>query len=117
MGEMLCGRCSLVISDKIQETLLEVHSFNIKEINDTSRTGMPFSLANHDMGLSRIIGKTDRDAYGHQLDKSMHDKMDRLGVWDFRSQIYSPTAINLYGAFHELYRLKDKLGLSNAVLP
>jgi transcription initiation factor TFIIIB Brf1 subunit/transcription initiation factor TFIIB len=50
---------------------------------------MPFSLAHHDMRLDTIIGRTDRDAYRHKLDKSMHTKIDRLRKWDFRSRIYS----------------------------
>src|SRR5919201_4316651 len=113
---MICGKCGLVIYDKIQETRSECHYFNTKEANNRSRTGMHFSLAHHDMGLSTIIGRTDKDAHGHKLDKSMHNKMDRLRKWNFRSQIYSPAAINLYRTFNELYGLKDKLGLSDAIV-
>ena len=97
IDEIICGRCGLVISDKIQETELERHYyyFNNEKINDqmrmrsSIRTGMPFSLAHHDMRLDTIIGRTDRDAHGHKLDKSMHTKIDRLRKWDFRSRIYS----------------------------
>lgn len=117
IGEMICSRCSLVISDKIQEgRSQEGHSFNIYKINENSRTAMPFTLARHDMGLATNIGMTDRDANGHKLDKSMHNKMDRLRKWNFRSQVYSRSGITLYRTFSELHRLKDKLGLSDAIM-
>ena len=58
IGEMICGRCGLVISDRIQEIWLqEEHSFKIYDVNDKKNsTGMPFSLARHDMGLSTLLG-------------------------------------------------------------
>jgi transcription initiation factor TFIIB len=58
IGEMICGRCGTVISDRIQETRTQKgHYFSIYKINEkTSRTGMPFSLARHDMGLSTLLG-------------------------------------------------------------
>jgi transcription initiation factor TFIIB len=73
IGEMICGRCGLVISDRIQEG----HPFSIYEINDKKNsTGMPFSLARHDMGLSTLIGMNDRDANGHKLDTSISNKIE-----------------------------------------
>jgi transcription initiation factor TFIIB len=118
IGEMACGRCGLVISDRIQETgLQEGHSFGLYDINDKmTRTGMSVFLARHDMGLSTSIGSTDKDANGHKLDRSIHNKMDRLRKWNLRSQIYSPNGITLYRTFNELHRLRDKLGLSDAIL-
>jgi transcription initiation factor TFIIB len=56
MGEMICGKCGLVIYDKIQETRSECHYFNTKEANNRSRTGMHFSLAHHDMGYPLLLG-------------------------------------------------------------
>ncbi len=83
---------------------------------DRSRAGVPSSLARHDMGLSTVIGRADRDASGRLLDASMRSTMNRLRAWDFRSQSHSPTDRNLRQAFSELERLRDKLGVSDAVV-
>jgi transcription initiation factor TFIIB len=68
------------------------------------------------MGLSTVIGRTDKDASGRRLDVAMRSTMGRLRAWDFRTQAHSPTDRNLRQAFSELDRLKDKLGVSEAVI-
>ena len=42
--------------------------------------------------------------------------MERLKTWDVRTQTHSSTDRNLRHAFYELDRLKDKLGLSDAIV-
>lgn len=115
-GEIICGNCGLVLSDKVQESRPEWRAFTTEETNDRSRTGVPSSLARHDMGLSTVIGRTDKDASGHMLGAAMRATMGRLRAWDFRSQAHSPTDRNLRQAFSELDRLKDKIGVSAAVI-
>jgi transcription initiation factor TFIIB len=115
-GEIICRNCGLVLSDRAQESRPEWRAFTSEEANDRSRTGIPSSLARHDMGLSTVIGRTDRDASGHVLDVAMRSTMGRLRAWDFRTQAHSPTDRNLRQAFSELDRLKDKLGVSEAVI-
>jgi transcription initiation factor TFIIB len=68
------------------------------------------------MGLSTIIGRTDRDASGQKIDAAMRSTMDRLRVWDYRTQIHSATDRNLRNAFFKLDILKDRLGLSDSVI-
>jgi transcription initiation factor TFIIB len=49
-GEIICSICGIVISDKIEETNRpEWNAFSVEEMNDKSRTGIPTSLASHDM--------------------------------------------------------------------
>ncbi|HKZ60875.1 MAG TPA: TFIIB-type zinc ribbon-containing protein [Nitrososphaera sp.] len=115
-GEIICRKCGLVLSDKTQESRAEWRAFTTEEANDRSRTGIPSSLARHDMGLSTVIGKTDKDASGRTLDAVMRSTMGRLRAWDFRSQAHSPTDRNLRQAFSELDRLKAKLGVSDVVI-
>lgn len=115
-GEIICGNCGLVLTDRVQETRAEWRAFNTEEMTDRSRTGIPSSLARHDMGLSTIIGKADKDASGRRLEGQMKSTFDRLRSWDFRTQAHSPTDRNLRQAFSELDRLKDKLSLSDAVV-
>ena len=119
-GELICSKCGQVISDKIQEEGPEWRNFGLSssgESNDTrSRIGMSTSLARHDMGLSTIIGRTDRDASGQKIDAQMRSKIDRLRTWDFRTQIRSATDRNLRNAFFQLNILKDRLGLSDSIV-
>ena len=86
------------------------------EGNDENRTGMPFSLARSDMGLSTIIGRTNKDAKGSKINSSMLSAIERLRTWDSRTQVYTSTDKNLTQAFAQLYTLKDKLGLPSAVI-
>ena len=115
-GEIICRNCGIVLSDRAQESRPEWRAFTTEEANDRSRTGIPSSLARHDMGLSTVIGRTDKDASGRVLDVAMRSTMGRLRAWDFRTQAHSPTDRNLRQAFSELDRLKDKLGVSEAVI-
>jgi transcription initiation factor TFIIB len=120
-GEIICSNCGMVISDKIQQiNKPEWRTFDTEQADDNNnnnriRTGAPTSIARHDMGLSTVIGRTDRDASGHKIDAQMRSTMERLRIWDFRTQRYTPTDRNLSLAFNELDTLKDKLGLPDAV--
>jgi transcription initiation factor TFIIB len=118
-GEVICSKCGMVVSDKIQETRQESRRFfntTEKSKERVRRTGMPTSLARSDMGLSTVIGKTDKDASGSKIEPSMRSTMHRLRTWDFRTQVYTSTDRNLRFAFNELHTLKDKLGLPDAII-
>jgi transcription initiation factor TFIIB len=114
-GEIACSKCGLVSSDRIQESLPEWRTFD-SDGSNRSRVGSPSTLAYHDMGLATVIGKENRDSSGRQLEPSMNASIQRLRTWDFRSQVHSSTQRNLTHAFSELGRLKDKLGLSDAII-
>jgi len=68
------------------------------------------------MGLFTVIGRTDMDASGGKIDPLVRSTMERLKIWDFRSQIRTPSDRNLRQAFSELDVLKAKLGLSDAII-
>jgi transcription initiation factor TFIIB len=64
-GEIICSKCGMIVLDKVQNiNQPERRAFSNEEQEDRSRTGIPASLAIHDMGLSTVIGRTDRDASG-----------------------------------------------------
>jgi transcription initiation factor TFIIB len=117
-GEIICSDCGMVISDKAEDVShLERHIFSGGQIHETrTRTGAPTSLAYHDMGLATIVGKGDRDATGTKIDPSIRSTMQRLRTWDFRVQLKTPSDRSLRQAFILLDALKDKLGLSDAVI-
>jgi transcription initiation factor TFIIB len=114
-GEIICGNCGWVSPDKAIESRAEWRTF-ASENNSRQRVGSPSSLAFHDMGLSTIIGKVNKDAAGHNLDSSMDYRMQRLRTWDARTRAQTAGHRSLMQAFSELERLKVKLGLSDAVV-
>ena len=115
-GELFCGKCGIVISDKIIDTSAEWRSFSNEGGADPTRTGAPTSLTMHDRGLSTIIGTVNKDASGKPLSTSMKSSIERLRTWDSRSQTNSSADRNLRQALNEMNKLKDKLSLSDTVI-
>src|SRR5215469_6548942 len=77
-----------------------------------ARTG----LAHHDMGLSTVIGKEIMDSSRNKINPHMLPTLNRLRTWDFRTHLNSSSDRSLKAAFSELGSLKDKLGLSDAII-
>jgi len=114
-GELCCGKCGFVVSDKISETGAEWRSFANDDTNRT-RVGAGTSLTMHDMGLSTVIGTTNKDSTGKPLTSSMKSSIERLRTWDSRTQAHSSADRNLRQALNEMDKLKDKLALTDAVV-
>jgi len=114
-GELFCGKCGFVVTEKIADTGAEWRSFSNDESNRT-RVGAGTSLTMHDMGLSTIIGKANKDATGKPLSSGVKSSIERLRTWDSRSQAHSSADRNLRQALSEMDKLKDKLALTNAVI-
>jgi transcription initiation factor TFIIB len=117
-GEQICSNCGLVLSiEKTNEARPEWRTFNTGQSNNNRiRTGMPASLARHDMGLSTIIGRGDRDYTGNRISTSIKSTIDRLRILNYRTQLYSSTDRSLKTAFAELDTVKDKLTLPDSVI-
>jgi len=115
-GEIICSRCGMVVSDKMLERRREWRTFAIDETEGRARTGPPSSLSHHDMGLATVIGKGNVDATKNKIEPSSLSTLRRLRTWDFRTQVRSSTDRTLRLAFGELDSLKDKLGLSDAII-
>src|SRR5215831_10720676 len=115
-GEVICSKCGMVISERTQDTRPESRKFpNTTELSkNRARTGMPNSLTSADMGLSTVIGKSDRDASGNKIEPSVLSTMHRLRTWDFRTQVHTSADRNFRLA--ELDTLKDKLGLPDSII-
>jgi transcription initiation factor TFIIB len=114
-GEFFCSNCGLVVKEKIVETGPEWRSFSNEEKDQRSRTGLPTSVAMHDMGLATMIGGVNKDASGKSLSGSMKSTVERMRTWDRRSQVHESADRNLRQAFSELRRFSDKLSVSEAV--
>ena len=116
-GEIVCSNCGAVISEKMEDISNEERrAFSFEEADKRARTGAPSSLVHHDMGLSTIIGKENRDASGQILDTAMRSKIERLRTWDNRTHVRTSADRNFIKTFAQLERLKEKLGLSDTIV-
>ena len=116
-AEVVCGSCGLVSPDKAMESRAEWTTFESdNRSSGRQRVGSPNSLAFHDMGLSTIISNQNKDSSGHTLNAYVNTSMQRLRTWDARSRTNISGHRNLMRAFNELDRLKDKLGLTEAIV-
>src|SRR5215216_3524509 len=115
-GETICSKCGMIVLDKIQNiNQPEWRAFSDEEHENRSRTGIPSSLAIHDMGLATVIGRADRDAGGKKIDAAMHTSMQRLRIWNSRAHVRRSDK-SLIQALNELQILKDKLALPYVVV-
>ncbi|MHB8701797.1 MAG: transcription initiation factor IIB [Nitrososphaerales archaeon] len=115
-AELFCSNCGYVVKDRIEDRGLEWRAFSSEERDKRSHTGLPSSLAIHDMGLATVIGRANRDASGNSLSASMKATIERLRTWDGRSQVHASEDRNRRQAFSELDRLVDKLSVNDAVI-
>ena len=127
-GELVCSKCGLVISDKIQEGSQESESYSFSTVDQEENkstakitTGSriqsaPYLSSCYNVGLSTIIGKQDKDAHGKEIDHGLLSTIEKLRTWDYRTKAHSPAHSSLIYAFDSLANLKTKLRLPNAAL-
>lgn len=108
-GEVICRDCGLVISEHALNQGPEWRAFTKEERDERGRVGIPTSFSIHDKGLSTVIERVDRDAYGRQLPLSTKLEMLRLRKWQMRTRVHSSEDRNLAQAMAEIDRLADKL--------
>ncbi|MEE8132160.1 MAG: transcription initiation factor IIB, partial [Nitrososphaerales archaeon] len=107
--------CGMVLVENT-EVAIQPRTFTKEEFESKNQTGAPTSLARHDMGLSTMISRFNKDASGRKLDGNMRAVMDRLRTWDMRTQYGTSTDRNLMFALNELNKLKHKLALSDPII-
>ena len=105
-GEVFCSHCGFVLSERVEDSGFEWHSFSGDKSN-SGRTGSGTSLAKHDQGLSTIINSINKDASGKPLSFTMKKILKQLRMLDRRSQTHAPINKNFIQAFSEFNRLKD----------
>jgi transcription initiation factor TFIIB len=115
-GEVVCSNCGMVIYDNMQSLEAEWRIHKFEDIKLKERTGMPTSLAIHDMGLSTFISYSNVDANGTALSQEQINKVRAMRRWN-RISTYNnnKSARNLNNAFEIMSRIKDKLSLTDPV--
>ncbi|MEM3088680.1 MAG: TFIIB-type zinc ribbon-containing protein, partial [Candidatus Bathyarchaeia archaeon] len=77
-GEVICGGCGLVIHERVMDAGPEWRAFTREEKEERSRVGTPISYSIHDKGLSTVIDRVNRDAFGRELPTATRLQMLRL---------------------------------------
>ncbi len=108
-GEIICGGCGLVLTESLVNKGPEWRAFTQNEKDTRSRVGVPLSFSVHDKGLTTMIGRVGRDAFGRKIPLNTKLQMLRLRKWQIRSRVHSSVDRNLAQAMAELDRLSDKL--------
>lgn len=111
-GEILCQKCGYVIQERVSD-MRKNHSFFGNK--DNSHAGDKIGVTKHDFGLSTVIGKSNTDFVGKHLGVEMHQSMKRIRLLDSRCQI-KPSERNLRHALYEMYKIKEKCGLSESII-
>ena len=114
-GELSCSNCGYVVTERAIDQGPEWRNFSDEKGEDRARAGSPTSITYRDMGLSTMIGSSNRDASGRSFDSPMRNTIDRLRKWDHRSPAFGNQEKNLSVALSELDKMADKLGVSQAV--
>ena len=104
-----------MVSERAVDQGPEWRSFGDDKGADRIRTGSPTSITYKDMGLSTMVGRSNRDASGKPFASPMRNTMERLRKWDNRAPAFGSTEKNLSVALRELDKMGDKLGVSQAV--
>jgi transcription initiation factor TFIIB len=114
-GEVVCGRCGLVVSDSIIDMGPEWRAFTPEERDSRSRVGLPLSYSFHDKGISTMISQVTRDAHGATIPPEARIEMIRLRTLQTRSRVHESVDRNLAQAMAELDRLSHKLHIPPSV--
>lgn len=115
-SEVVCSECGMVIQDNIESLSPEWRAYSNDDLDSKSRTGMPTSLAFHDMGLSTFISYSNVDANGATISSEQLSKVQRMRRWNKISSNNRSYHRNLKNAFAILSVIKDKLSLSDALI-
>jgi transcription initiation factor TFIIB len=114
-NETVCSSCGIVLRDNV-EASPESRRYSQNDIESRSRTGMPTSLAFHDMGLSTFISYSNVDANGVPISSDQISKVKRMRHWNQISSNNRSYHRNLKNAFAILSSVKDKLSLNDVLI-
>jgi transcription initiation factor TFIIB len=108
-GELVCQNCGYVLLERAEDA---------RPGNSEARgkADIASPLARPDMGLSTTIGRADRDAAGASLSGKSRSAIERLRVWDRRSQPRVPGIRGMGRAFDEIRTVAKKLSLSEGTV-
>ena len=113
-GEMVCSNCGFVLREKEEET---GPTFSSSEAGTPQvASGPPTSIAQPDMGLTTVIGREATDASGRALSSKSKSTVERMRVWDRRSQPDQSAFRSMSKAFEEIKTIAAKLSVGEGAI-
>ena len=116
-NETVCSSCGIVLRDNVHASPeLRARKYSQEDIESRNRTGMPTSLAFHDMGLSTFISNSNMDANGVPISSDQISKVKRMRHLNRISSSNRSHDRNLKNAFAILNSIKDKLSINDTLI-
>jgi transcription initiation factor TFIIB len=113
-GEMVCSNCGFVLREREEET---GPSFSSSEGGSPQiASGPPTSIAQPDMGLETVMGREGKDASGGAVSSRMKSTVERMRVWDRRSQPDQSAYRSMSRAFDEIKTIAAKLSVGEGAI-
>jgi transcription initiation factor TFIIB len=114
-GEMVCGKCGLIVADNIIDTGPEWRAFDQEQRDKRARIGAPIRYMRPNKGLVTEIDQYNRDIRGTRISPKKQAQLYRMRKWHKRASIASSMERNLAIALSELDRIASYLGLPESV--
>ena len=105
--------CGIVLRDNVETANSESRKYSQEDIESRSRTGMPTSLAFHDM---TFISYSNMDANGVPISSDQISKVKRMRHLNRISSNNRSHDRNLTNAFAILNSVKDKLSVNDTLI-
>lgn len=114
LGEEVCSRCGLVVTEETLNAGPEWRAFNCEERASRARASLSSSNNLFEMGLMTDFNGR-KDGRGNRLDAETMNKMNRLRRYDSRSKMNDTWLRNLSIAMAELDRMADEIHIPISV--
>ena len=108
-GDIICGECGLVISEKIIDQGPGWRAYNSSERDKKAHTGSPINITISDKGLTTNIGSNNKDFYGNKIKPKKRVQIYRMRKWNNRARLHNAIDKNLLKAMYELNKLTSQL--------
>jgi transcription initiation factor TFIIB len=115
-AEVVCMDCGFVLAAKIADKGPEWRAFTKEQREKRRRVGAPLTYTIHDKGLSTMIDRRNRDAYGNRLPSGQKAQIYRLRKWHRRIRVSNATERNLAFALSEISKISNNLNLPRNIL-
>ena len=113
-GEVVCGDCGYVISERMVDFGPEWRAFDSEQREKRARGGAPIKYMRPNKGLVTEIDQYNRDIRGAKISLKKQAQLHRIRKWHKRASIASSMERNLTIALGELDRIASYLGLADS---
>ena len=115
-AERVCVDCGFVVAEKIVDKGPEWRAFTQEQRDKRRRVGTPSTFTIHDKGLSTMIDRQNRDAYGRTLSSEKRAQINRMRKWQRRVRVSNARERNLSIALSIMAKICSNISLPKPIL-